>query len=252
MPTDRMAGGGPAACCQPATLASLRQTVAAAWPARLRCRHTISAWLKVNGSPGAPGAGLAARCVALRTGGGRAPPNPALHVHQPGCGSHALRDAKGDFIWYAPLTSDAGAAQRFHGDVVGWALHDSRQPAWLGDVAVPDVDAAVADGVGAGGTVQMPALGIAGVGRMATLADPDGVPLCVMGGAVDAPSTAIRVADARPVRRNETSVGQDAAALAVCNARFGWQSAGAMPMGGLGGHHVMAAGGATIGPRTAP
>ena len=80
-----------------------------------------------------------------------------------------MSNPKGDFIWYELLTTDADAAQRFYGDVVGWTVSDSGQPGmdyrildagdgqagglmqineqmpgakpvWLGYVGVPDVD----------------------------------------------------------------------------------------------------------------
>jgi predicted enzyme related to lactoylglutathione lyase len=100
-----------------------------------------------------------------------------------------MGNPKGDFIWYELLTRDADAAQRFYGEVVGWTAINSGQPGmdyrifdagdgmagglmqindqmpgakpvWLGYVAVPDVDAAVAEWTVAGGRVQMPAMDI--------------------------------------------------------------------------------------------
>ena len=187
-----------------------------------------------------------------------------------------MANPKGDFIWYELLTSDADAAQRFYGNVVGWKASDSGQPGmdyrildagdgqagglmqitdqmpgvkpvWLGYVAVPDVDVTVADWTAAGGSVQMPAMDIPNVGRLAMLADPDGVPLYVMRGAVDASSTAFRVADARHVRWNEITAKDDAAALAFYKARFGWEAVGSMPMGAMGDYHFLAANGVNIG-----
>ena len=99
-----------------------------------------------------------------------------------------MGNPRGDFIWYELLTSNADAAQRFYGELVGWTVSDSGQPGmdyrildagdgaaggmmqindqmpgvkpiWLGYVGVPDVDAAVeADAAGmqhhAGGYAQ--------------------------------------------------------------------------------------------------
>lgn len=189
-----------------------------------------------------------------------------------------MHNPKGDYIWYELLSDDADAAQRFYGDVVGWTVSASGQPgmdyrildagdgqagglmqltpemrdggarpAWLGYVGVPDVDAAVADWTAAGGSVRMPAMDIPEVGRMAMLADPDGVPVYVMRGAVDAPSTAFRVADARHVRWNEIAARDDKAALAFYAGRFGWKVEGAMPMGEMGDYSFISANGVTIG-----
>lgn len=187
-----------------------------------------------------------------------------------------MGNPKGDFIWYELLTRDADAAQRFYGDVVGWTASDSGQPGmdyrifdagdglaggmmqindqmpgvepvWLGYVAVPDVDDAVADWTVGGGSVQMPAMDIPNVGRIAMLADPDGVPLYVMRGAVDESSTVFRVADARHVRWNEIAVKDDSAARAFYKARFDWEAAGAIPMGETGDYPLFAASGVNIG-----
>jgi predicted enzyme related to lactoylglutathione lyase len=187
-----------------------------------------------------------------------------------------MSNPKGDFIWYELLTTDADAAQRFYGDVVGWTASDSGQPGmdyrildagdglagglmqindqmagakplWLGYVAVPDVNAAVADWTDAGGSVHMPAMDIPDVGRMAMLADPDGVPLYVMRSAMDARSTVFRVTDARHVRWNEIATKDEGSALDFYKARFGWQVAGSMPMGEIGEYHFLATSGVTIG-----
>ncbi|MET0178998.1 MAG: VOC family protein [Novosphingobium sp.] len=189
-----------------------------------------------------------------------------------------MANPKGDFVWYELLTSDTDAAGRFYGDVVGWTVADSgmpgmdyrildagdgqaggmmeltpemrdggARPGWLGYVGVPDVDAAIEDWTGAGGTVRMPAMDVPGVGRMAMLADPDGVPLYVMRGASDETSTAFRVADPRHVRWNELAARDDAAALRFYGERFGWTVAGTMPMGPMGDYSFLAANGTTIG-----
>ena len=102
-----------------------------------------------------------------------------------------MANKHGDLIWYELLTSDAGAAQTFYGDVIGWSARDSGQsevdyrildvggvdigglmqindemkacgakPIWLGYIAVDDVDAVVASIVKAGGTTQMPAMDV--------------------------------------------------------------------------------------------
>jgi predicted enzyme related to lactoylglutathione lyase len=104
----------------------------------------------------------------------------------------------------------------------------------------PTLTHAVADWTAAGGIVP-------NVGRMAMLADPDGVPLYVMRGAVDASSTVFRVADARHVRWNEIAAKDDEAALAFYKARFGWEAVGLMPMGEMGNYHFLAANGVNIG-----
>ena len=91
-----------------------------------------------------------------------------------------MANVQGDFIWYELLTSDADAAADFYGHVIGWSSQSSGQPdmdyrffssgdgtrtqdgvggfmaindemaehgvrpAWIGYIAVDDVDAAIA------------------------------------------------------------------------------------------------------------
>mgnify|MGYP002062992587 CR=1 FL=1 len=52
--------------------------------------------------------------------------------------------------------------------------------AWTIFVTVPDVDAAVTRAEASGGTVLAPAMDMPGVGRMATLADPQGARFAVI------------------------------------------------------------------------
>ena len=99
-----------------------------------------------------------------------------------------MAEPRGSFIWYELITSNPDAAKRFYDAVVGWDIEpqpagemDYRmirrpdgghaggllvltdamisggaRPAWLGYVAVPDVDAAVAgfDRDHAGGSLE--------------------------------------------------------------------------------------------------
>src|SRR5687767_8487219 len=123
------------------------------------------------------------------------------------------RNPHGSFIWYELLTGDPDAAAAFYGDVVGWTAASANQPGvdyrifsadgapvaghmklpdgaeemgmrpgWLGYIGVDEVDSAVAAITGAGGRVHMPAMDMPGVGRMALVADPQGVPFYVMRG----------------------------------------------------------------------
>ena len=112
----------------------------------------------------------------------------------------------GSFIWYELMTTDAAAAGRFYGEVVGWtvgergvsgvsdyrifsageaavaglmtlpagAAEGGMRPGWFGYIGVDDVDAAVAGITAAGGAIHMPAMDLPGVGRLAMVADPQG------------------------------------------------------------------------------
>lgn len=105
----------------------------------------------------------------------------------------------GRFVWRELYTSDLEASRRFYGELAGWRFRKSNMPDmeyWLVDVgdrevaglfqpkgvpphwncyvSVPDVDAATATASAEGGKVMNGPMSIPGVGRMATLSDPQG------------------------------------------------------------------------------
>ncbi|MDU8946632.1 VOC family protein [Ovoidimarina sediminis] len=108
--------------------------------------------------------------------------------------------------WIGYSGPDQAKAQGFYRDVLGWSLEEmpmqdgssytvikvgdtavggfSSMPeaagAWTIFVTVPDVDAAVAAAESADGRVLQPAMDMPGVGRMATLSDPDGARFAVI------------------------------------------------------------------------
>ncbi len=109
----------------------------------------------------------------------------------------------GAFSWSELMTADPGQAALFYGPLFGWSFDhmdlpggqylvvkvgetavagmmawpDPVQPmasAWNCYVTVDDVDTALARCQALGGTVQMPAMDIPKVGRMACIRDPQG------------------------------------------------------------------------------
>ena len=105
------------------------------------------------------------------------------------------------FCWYELMTSDTAAAGKFYSDVVGWKAEESQggmpytmfntpagppvggmmglpeanaHPAWVGYVAVDDLDASTAKAAELGGTVHKFPSDIPGVGRFSVIADPHG------------------------------------------------------------------------------
>jgi predicted enzyme related to lactoylglutathione lyase len=111
----------------------------------------------------------------------------------------------GMFSWNELYTANRDAMKRFYGSVLGWHFDDMPMPdgaypiiktgetgiggfvasagglkGWLPYVTVDDVDAAVAKATAAGGKVLTPAMDLPPVGRMATLADPDGTAFAVI------------------------------------------------------------------------
>lgn len=188
------------------------------------------------------------------------------------------RNPHGSFIWYELLTDDPDSAAAFYGDVIGWTAADSGQsgidyrlfrangtpvaghmklpdgadeagmrPGWLGYIGVDDVDSAVADIVEAGGKVHMPAVDLEGVGRMALVADPQGVAFYVVRGASDEASASFDPNKAGHCSWNELSTPDQAAALDFYTGRFGWEKGDVMPMGELGGYQFIHHGDGMIG-----
>lgn len=121
----------------------------------------------------------------------------------------ALTDAPkfGKFIWHDLITNDVAAAKRFYGPLMNWSFEDSERPGvggsytlivsasgqyvggmvplddpddgddysrWLSYYAVPDVDAAAAAAVDAGGEILVHPRELGTVARVAAVRDPDG------------------------------------------------------------------------------
>ena len=112
-------------------------------------------------------------------------------------------ETHGAFSWNELMTSDAAAAKKFYGALLGWQFKDmdmgkmvytvvstggtdvggmmgtpaeakGMPPAWGAYITVNDVDAVVAKVAGLGGKVCMPPTDIPSVGRFAAIQDPQG------------------------------------------------------------------------------
>ncbi|MEC9344690.1 MAG: VOC family protein [Pseudomonadota bacterium] len=127
----------------------------------------------------------------------------------------------GSFVWNELATTDPKAAATFYGKVVGWEVQefpmpdggtyyifrDGEQnrgglmaladmqgpgqgagmpPCWMSYIGVDDVDQACARATEAGGAILMPPFDIPGVGRIATIRDPQGAAVCLMKEAMEA------------------------------------------------------------------
>ncbi|QYU68828.1 VOC family protein [Leptolyngbya sp. 15MV] len=176
-------------------------------------------------------------------------------------------DKQGDFVWYELMTTDADAAQAFYGALLGWEFADSgtdgmdyrlgrkagtevvglmaltgemqaggARPAWLGYVAVDDIQASLAALEAAGGSRWMDAQHMPGVGHMAMVADPQGATFYLMQPEGEGPATSF--AKYQPKEGhcawNEYAAGDVAGAHAFYTGLFGWEKAESMDMGELG------------------
>jgi len=182
-----------------------------------------------------------------------------------------MTNKHGEFIWYELMTPDADASKAFYDNVVGWKIgarpegdmdyrmieapdgavggvlqltqdmiSGGAQPTWLGYFGVDDVDKSVASITAAGGKVHLPAFDIPGIGRIAMVTDPQGVPFYVMRGASDGTSTAYSRHGMGHVSWNELLTPDDAAGLAFYEAQFNIKKVGAMPMGEMGEYSFIA------------
>jgi predicted enzyme related to lactoylglutathione lyase len=111
---------------------------------------------------------------------------------------------KGKFAWYELMTSDTKAAGKFYSDVVGWTTHEMPSAdgiqyttfnlgdigmagmlnvpghtAWIGYIAVDDVDAHVERIVKSGGKLWKPATDVPGLLRFAIMADPQDAAIAI-------------------------------------------------------------------------
>ena len=178
----------------------------------------------------------------------------------------------GSFIWYELMTSDPDTATAFYKAVVGWQLTPpdahrtdgkdyrmigrsdgkhlggvlkitpdmSQIPStWLGYISAVDVDDKVAAIVADGGRVYMPATDIPHAGRIAMVADPQGVPFYVMTPTPppDAPDMTSDVFDRSAPQRvnwNELTSPDLAASKAFYSKHFDFAFNESMDMGPAG------------------
>lgn len=181
-----------------------------------------------------------------------------------------MRNRHGEFIWYELMTRDPDRAADFYHRVLGWTIGESMpgevdyrilkageegvggmlgltdemcehgaRPVWLGYVGVDDVDACIEQLQSLGGSVLMPAQDIPDVGRIAMVADPEGVPFYIMRGASDEESRAFDPELHGHCCWNELSTGDQSTALSFYGTLFGWQSREAMPMGEMGEYRFL-------------
>jgi predicted enzyme related to lactoylglutathione lyase len=191
----------------------------------------------------------------------------------------------GAFVWYELMTTDPDGARDFYGKVVGWKItgepdpqasvdyrHIIRsdggsnggvlalskemcdggaRPCWMGYLSVADVDAEVSAIVAEGGKSLMPAFDLE-VGRIAMVADPQGIPIYLMkpippAHAPDASSDVYDRNGVQHVSWNELYTPDIAAAKAFYARHFDFAFNDRMPMGEMGDYWFIDHGGQTIG-----
>lgn len=192
----------------------------------------------------------------------------------------------GSLIWYELMTTDPDAARDFYGKVVGWKITGERdpqangadyrhivredgggnggvlgltdemceggaRPCWMGYHYVAGVDAEVAAIVAEGGKSLLPAFDLP-VGRIAMVADPQGIPIYVMKPIPpeDNPDADSDVFDGSAVQHvswNELYTPDIEASKAFYAKHFNFEFNDKMSMGELGDYWFIDHGGQTIG-----
>ncbi|QNA86261.1 VOC family protein [Sphingomonas sp. So64.6b] len=193
-----------------------------------------------------------------------------------------MTNPEGTPIWYELMTADPDASKKFYDTVIGWTVGDAppdgqdyrminvsaesgggqvggvlrltpemiaggAKPTWLFYIGVDDVDASVEKIEAAGGSVLMPAWDIPDIGRIAMVADPQGIPFYIMRGASDQSSTAYDRMGMGKCNWNELATTDQEAANAFYATVFGWTYPDKMEMPGMGDYVFVAVGDQTIG-----
>ena len=183
----------------------------------------------------------------------------------------------GKFFWYDVMTTDTKAAQKFYTDVVGWGVQDSGTPgytlfnvngqgvaglmkvpedaakmgvppAWMGYIAVEDVDKAAAQLEREGGKVHKPPTDVPGVIRFAVVSDPQGAGFIISKGLMqNAPSPQLPPGTPGTVGWHELYALDWKSAFDFYERLFGWTRREAMEMGPMGTYQQFAIGGTTVG-----
>jgi predicted enzyme related to lactoylglutathione lyase len=196
----------------------------------------------------------------------------------------------GEFVWYELRTPDATAAVAFYTHVVGWKAKDPGipggmpytllamgefdiagvmtlgpemvaggvKPGWVGFVGVDDVDGYAARVVDAGGRLQFPPQDIPGVGRFASVEDPQGAAFLLFRGTLDVAPPRLEMGAVGTIGWHELSADDGDAAWIFYQKVFGWREHSLMDMGPMGSYRMFDNGGPRLGgmmtrePKNAP
>jgi predicted enzyme related to lactoylglutathione lyase len=171
---------------------------------------------------------------------------------------------KGKFGWYELMTSDTKAAGKFYSNVVGWTtrevsgadgnqyttfnlgdagiagmLHIPGHTAWIGYIAVDDVDAHIEKIIEAGGKLWKPATDVPGMLRFAVMSDPQGAAIVVF-----TPNPAMPSPE-RPAPPTPGTIGWHElyttdleSGFEFYNKLFGWTKVSDMDMGPMGIYRI--------------
>jgi uncharacterized protein len=173
----------------------------------------------------------------------------------------------GQFVWREMLTPDTAQSVRFYGEVIGWKTEVADMPAggtytmfkvddrrvggcmklpmpgipphWSLYVSADDVDATAKLATTAGGNVVAGPMDAGGMGRFATLIDPQGAAISLWHGKAGDGARNPERASVGEFCWEQLNTSDPKAAATFYNTLFGWTDA---PFGAGGGMNVFSAG----------
>jgi predicted enzyme related to lactoylglutathione lyase len=189
-----------------------------------------------------------------------------------------MASASGKFIWHELMTPDAKAAEHFYTKVIGWnaadagmpggdytilsagpsrvaglmamppqAVANGAPPGWRGYISVPDTDVAAGKVTGAGGRLHYGPETIPGVGRVASVTDPQGAPFLLFTPAPGSENSTPAPGSPGTIGWNELSATDQESAFDFYAGQFGWTKSTAHNMGPLGVYQLFAIDGTDAG-----
>jgi uncharacterized protein len=189
----------------------------------------------------------------------------------------SISSAVGKFVWYDQMSSDLAGSGTFYNSVVGWTLNGNdmndqpytvltagndmvgglmpipedaarmgARPAWMGYIAVDDVDAYAGKVKAAGGSIYRPPSEIPNIGRFAVAGDPHGAAFIIFKGSADM-APAHDPAKPGHFGWRELHAGDGATAFAFYSELFGWTKADTFDMGPMGIYQLFNIDGAMAG-----
>jgi predicted enzyme related to lactoylglutathione lyase len=181
--------------------------------------------------------------------------------------------SQGQFFWYDVMTTDTKAAARFYSAVVGWgtqeqgaagkeytvftvngqgvaglmpipedAAQHGAKPAWMGYIAVDDVDAAAAKLKKLGGTVHREPQTIPGIIRFAVVSDNQDAGLFIARGLAKETMPEFPMDTPGTIGWRELFAADGKSAFAFYESMFGWTKADSLDMGEMGTYQLFTTG----------
>ncbi len=184
----------------------------------------------------------------------------------------------GHFIWYELMTNDTAKAEAFYKEVVGWTAADAgmgdgdytifsvdgapvaglmpmppqsvaagARPGWRGYISVADTDGMAARVAGAGGQLRFGPEDIPGVGRVASMTDPQGAAIVLMTPAPPQQNPRPAVGTPGTVGWHELPAVDGPAAFDFYAEMFGWTAGMAIDMKEMGKYQIFEIGNVGLG-----